>query len=142
MTTQTAEEEEDEDEAELPLPTTRVLIVCPSARMLEPAFAAAAELPAVVVHAESCLAARACLASEAPPDLIVTAVTLSDGNWEGLHRSIVDHGGRGLLVVAAPSDSTRLESKLLVRGVVRLPLELSRGASEQRLLELWRDAAA
>lgn len=140
MTTDAADV--DEAKAELQVPISRVLIVCPSARMLEPAFAAASELPAVVVHAESCLAARACLASEAPPDLIVTAVTLSDGNWEGLHRSIVEQGRRGVLVVAAPSGSTRLESELRVRGVVRLPLELSPEASEKRLLELWRSVVA
>lgn len=122
---------------------SRVLIVCSSRLDFEPYFEAAAELPAKVVHAETCDAARKALDEEPTHDVVLTSVTLSDGNWECVHRAMVERNDTACLIVAAPGVSSKhLQDELTARGILGLFSEPTREDVHAVLSGAWCEGRA
>lgn len=122
---------------------SRVLIVCPARQPLDSVFSMAADFPAKVDHAKTCQAARAGLVAEPKPDVVLTAVTLPDGNWECILRAMVDINSEGSLVVVAPNgDSGELKTELEARGVVGLFPNLAQSDARALLRGAWCQARA
>jgi dihydropteroate synthase len=121
---------------------SRVLIVCPPGRRFEALRALAAQLPAEIIHAKSCGAARAGLAIDPGPDVVLSAVTLEDGNWECVHRAMIEHSDEGNLIVACATKPGRLQDELAARGVGG-PLQEPYGPEALNLLhDAWRRGRA
>lgn len=95
---------------------SEVLMVCPAGPKLERLKRLATDLPAVVRDVHDCAAAREALAASPGPDLVISAVTLPDGNWECLLRAMVADGEEGSLVVAADGTGGHFRDELAARG--------------------------
>jgi DNA-binding NtrC family response regulator len=98
-----------------------------------------AHMEARVLAATNCREARQLLASEGPMDVVVTEVSLPDGNWCDLLLSMVKHGLDASLVVISGSDDQRLWSEVLWRGAYDMLVEPFGPEEARRALEgAWR----
>ena len=92
---------------------------------------------------KTCQAARQKLTAEQEPDVVVTATTLPDGNWECILRAMVDIDAGGSLVVVAPaSSSIPLKTELEARGVVGLFADLPDADARTLLSAAWCEGRA
>ena len=84
----------------------RVLLVSSRRDLEAPLKAGLQVLKASVVQAQSALEARRTLAQNAPFELVITDVRLTDGNWYSVLADLVESGSEAnLLVVSAREDS-------------------------------------
>ena len=81
-----------------------------------------------VVTAESCYEARRALAGDPSIELVITSLSLSDGNWYSVLESSVVCGDRAAVVVAATEAGERFREVVRARGswgVVETQAELA-----------------
>jgi len=64
----------------------------------------------------NCREARRLLETRPPLDLVITAVSLADGNWCDLLRIVVEEGVAANVLVASASRDERLRPEVLGRG--------------------------
>lgn len=120
-----------------------VLIVCPSRSDCETHFETAVELPVKVIDAETCDAVRTAIQNEPEHDVALTALTLPDGNWECVHRAMVERNDTACLIVAAPGvSSEQLQDELTVRGALGLFSEPYRENVHALLSGAWCEGRA
>jgi AmiR/NasT family two-component response regulator len=81
----------------------------------------ALQLP--ILRANDCRQARAVFRYRSDVDVVVVPVSLPDGNWSDVHRSLVDTGLRASLVVLASEADPGLWSEVIWRGGYDLLVE-------------------
>ncbi len=103
---------------------------------------ALAENPALesleLVKSRNCAEARKALATGSPVDVVVSGLTLDDGNWLCVLKELARRGSESEIIVAAPHHDADF-SEILAHGVyavLEMPLE---GKKLARVIE---DAAA
>jgi DNA-binding NtrC family response regulator len=72
---------------------------------------------------ESCREARAFLGNHPTVDLVLTEVSLPDGNWSDILRYVVDHAEQASILVTCSNADEQFWSEVLWRGVYDLLLE-------------------
>jgi len=70
-----------------------------------------------ILTVPTCRQARQLLRTSPPIDVVITDVTLADGNWSDVLREVVEFGGDTHVVVHASSPDAILWSEVLWRGV-------------------------
>lgn len=68
-----------------------------------------------LLRAADCAAARELLAFYPDIRVIVTALSLPDGNWWSLHKALMEHGRHAKLIVCLP-DANDCASPILAHG--------------------------
>lgn len=58
-----------------------------------------------------------------PPDVVITDVSLPDGNWCDVFKELVDAGGNAAVVVCSPTADATLWSEVIWRGAYDLLVE-------------------
>jgi DNA-binding NtrC family response regulator len=76
-----------------------------------------------VYSVKTCREARAFLSDRPTVDLIITELSLPDGNWCDMVQYMVDHTERTTMVVTCPEADEQLWSEVLWRGVFDLLVE-------------------
>jgi DNA-binding NtrC family response regulator len=76
-----------------------------------------------VYEVETCREARTFLSSRPTVDVIISDLSLPDGNWCDMVRHMVDHAERAAMIVACSEADERLWSEILWRGVYDLLVE-------------------
>jgi DNA-binding NtrC family response regulator len=76
-----------------------------------------------VLAVENCQEARGLLQTRPPVDVVITQVTLSDGNWCDVFKYLVDNDIHASLVVSSPQADEILWSEVLWRGAYDLLVE-------------------
>jgi DNA-binding NtrC family response regulator len=72
---------------------------------------------------ETCRDARVFVGDHPSVDLVVTEVSLADGNWADIVRYVVDHAEKASIVVACSTPDEQFWSEILWRGVYDLLIE-------------------
>jgi len=72
---------------------------------------------------ETCWEAHAFLANHPTLDLVVTQVSLPDGNWSDIVRYVVDYAEKAGILVTCPTADEQFWSEILWRGVYDLLIE-------------------
>ncbi len=88
-----------------------------------------------VLAAENCQEARRLLRTRPPVELIITQVTLADGNWCDLFKYLADHGSQASVVVSSPRADERLWSEILWRGAYDMLVEPYESFEVRRVIE-------
>jgi DNA-binding NtrC family response regulator len=88
-----------------------------------------------VLTVATCRQARQLLRTKAPVDVVISDVTLADGNWSDVLRDVVDTGTRANVILNAPSPDAVLWSEALWRGVYDMLTEPTKNAKCSRS---WR----
>ncbi len=88
-----------------------------------------------VLAVSDCRQAREALRTHPEVKVVVSDVTLSDGNWSGLLSHLVDQDMTASLVVRAPSADERLWSEALWRGVYDILVEPQESDEVRRVIE-------
>ena len=70
-----------------------------------------------ILTVPTCRQARTLLRTRPPVDVVITDVTLADGNWSDVLRDVVDTGTDTNVLVHASSPDAILWSEVLWRGV-------------------------
>jgi DNA-binding NtrC family response regulator len=84
---------------------------------------------------ETCREAHAFLCGGSRVDLVVTGVSLPDGNWCDMVRHVVECTERVSIVVASAAADERFWSEILRRGVYDLLLEPFDPSEVKRVIE-------
>ena len=84
---------------------------------------------------ESCTQARRLLSTCPEIDVVITDVSLPDGNWCDVFRSVVDSGVPAGVVVSAASADEKLWSEVLWRGAYDLLVEPLDAAQVRHTIE-------
>lgn len=100
---------------------TLVIMSCEERRL--PLLANLEALPAEVLVVGSCQEARRTLQTHPAVDIVITDVTLPDGNWCDVLTFLVDHGIDAGVVVASRTADEILWSEVLWRGVYDMIVE-------------------
>lgn len=80
--------------------------------------------PKMRIHtANSCRGALRLLADNPNIELIVTGLSLEDGNWSDVVRYVVECGHKAEIVVSSPVASETLWSEIIWRGAYDILLE-------------------
>jgi DNA-binding response OmpR family regulator len=114
-----------------------ILFVHPERDIPQELISLARKLPATVLYASTCEQARSVL-TEKPVDLVVTALSLPDGNWDCVFRSLVEIDSTASVLVITPEESEHLRDEIAGRGGSGLlvePLTRNQGATLLTLLE-------
>jgi DNA-binding NtrC family response regulator len=85
--------------------------------------------------AATCREARRVLKHDHPTPIVVTGVTLDDGNWSDLLRFVVDNDVRTRVVIVAPDADAGLWSEVVWRGGHDLLIEPCQRAEVDRVLD-------
>ena len=114
-------------------PNMAMLVMSPErCRSLEPNL----ELLNVrVLLAESCQEARVLLENNPPVSVVITDVSLSDGNWSDIFRYLVDNGIHASVVVSSNLADERLWSEVLWRGAYDVLVEPYEPGEVRRIVE-------
>ncbi len=88
-----------------------------------------------VIAVRECQQARALLRTRPAIELIITQVTLADGNWCNLFKYLVDRGSHASVVVSSPQADERLWSEVLWRGAYDLLVEPYKSDEVIRVVE-------
>jgi len=88
-----------------------------------------------VLSVSDCQQARALLRTRPAIELIITQVTLADGNWCDLFKYLVDRSSHASVVVASPQADERLWSEILWRGAYDLLVEPYKSDEVIRVVE-------
>ena len=83
----------------------------------------------------SCQEARALLQTRPPVDLVITQVSLPDGNWCDIFKYLVDCGIEASVVVSSPRADEILWSEVLWRGAYDLLVEPYRSGEVRQTVE-------
>ena len=110
------------------------LIVMPSERRL-PLLKKLKTLCVEALVVDNCQQARALLQTQPPVDVVITQVTLSDGNWCDVFKYLVDNDIHASLVVSSPQADEILWSEVLWRGAYDLLVEPYEGHELRNTLE-------
>jgi len=102
-------------------PTVALLVMSPERRL--PLLKKLKPLNTEVVAVENCQQLRSLLESQPPVDVVITEVTLADGNWCDVFRYLVDHGVHASVIVSSPRADEILWSEVLWRGAYDLLVE-------------------
>jgi DNA-binding NtrC family response regulator len=88
-----------------------------------------------VLLAGSCHEARALLQDNPPVSVVITDVSLNDGNWCDIFRFLVDRGIHASVVVSARLADERLWSEVLWRGAYDVIVEPYEADEVRRIVE-------
>ena len=88
-----------------------------------------------VVHAGSCQEARILLKEHPPVSVVITDVSLIDGNWCDVFRYLVDNGIHASVVVSSRLADERLWSEVLWRGAYDVLVEPYEADEVRRIVE-------
>ena len=88
-----------------------------------------------VLAVETCQQARALLQTHPPVDVVITQVTLPDGNWCDVFKYLVDNAVQASLVVSSPHADEILWSEVLWRGAYDLIVEPYQADELRKTLE-------
>jgi DNA-binding NtrC family response regulator len=88
-----------------------------------------------VLAVETCQQARALLQTHPPVDVVITQVTLPDGNWCDVFKYLVDNAVQACLVVSSPHADEILWSEVLWRGAYDLIVEPYQADELRKTLE-------
>ena len=72
---------------------------------------------------DTCRGAQRLLAENPTAELIITGLSLDDGNWCDVVRYVVDRGHNAEIIVSSPVASQTLWSEVIWRGAYSLLLE-------------------
>jgi two-component system response regulator PilR (NtrC family) len=100
------------------------------------------DLAVEVLPAASCHEARTLLENHPPVDVVITDVSLTDGNWSDVFRCLIDAGVRASVVVTSRWADERLWSEVLWRGAYDLLVEPYEVDELRRIVEGALRAAA
>jgi DNA-binding NtrC family response regulator len=84
---------------------------------------------------DTCQQARRLLKTHPPVEVVITDLSLSDGNWCDVIRYVVDNGIQASLIVAARLADERLWSEVLWRGAYDMLIEPYDSREVQRVIE-------
>lgn len=119
------------------------LLISSSAKRHEFISRALKDLNLRVETSRSCREAQAWLQKGHGIGVVVTDVSLPDGNWCDVLRLLVDSGRLASLVVTASYANERLWSEILWRGAHDLLVEPCEPYEARRIIEsAWRASAA
>jgi DNA-binding NtrC family response regulator len=76
-----------------------------------------------ILLVENCTEARRLLQTAPPVQVVITQVSLADGNWCDVLRFLVDSGMEASVVVTSPQADENLWSEVLWRGAYDLLIE-------------------
>lgn len=110
------------------------LIVMPPERR-SPLLKNLRALKVEVLAVGNCQQARGLLQTQPPVDVVITQVTLSDGNWCDIFKYLVDNDIHASLVVSSPQADEILWSEVLWRGAYDLLVEPYESQELQATLE-------
>jgi DNA-binding NtrC family response regulator len=85
--------------------------------------------------AGNCQEARILLQNHPPVSVVITDVSLSDGNWCDIFRFLVDNGIHASVVVSASLADERLWSEVLWRGAYDVLVEPFEADEVRRIVE-------
>jgi DNA-binding NtrC family response regulator len=88
-----------------------------------------------VLAVETCQQARGLLQTHPPVDVVITQVTLPDGNWCDVFKYLVDNGVQASLIVSSPHADEILFSEVLWRGAYDLIVEPYQADELRKTLE-------
>ena len=111
-----------------------VLLVMPKAAC-RPLLKSLRSLDINVLSVSDCQQARALLRTRPAIELIITQVTLADGNWCDLFKYLVDRSIHAIAVVVSPQADERLWPEILWRGAYDLLVEPYKSDEVIRVVE-------
>ena len=88
-----------------------------------------------ILAVSTCNEARSLLQTAPPVEVVVTQVTLADGNWSDILRYLVDNDIRASVVVSSPRADEHLWSEILWRGGYDLLVEPYESGDFQQTIE-------
>jgi FixJ family two-component response regulator len=88
-----------------------------------------------ILPAGSCHEARILLQDNPPVSVVITDVSLNDGNWCDVFRFLVDKGIHASVVVSARLADERLWSEVLWRGAYDVIVEPYEATEVRRIVE-------
>ena len=88
-----------------------------------------------VLTVANCQEARALLATRPPVEVIITDVTLPDGNWCDIFKYLVDYNVQASVVVSSALADESLWSEILWRGAYDLLVEPYENRELRRVVE-------
>jgi DNA-binding NtrC family response regulator len=103
--------------------TPVITLLVMSAERRRPLLRSLKLLEIEVLAVETCQQARALLQTHPPVDVVISQVTLPDGNWCDVFKYLVDNGVEAGLVVSSPHADEILWSEVLWRGAYDLIVE-------------------
>jgi len=119
-----------------------VALMVMSQDRLAPLLGCLKKLKLEVLTVATCRQARQLLRTNAPVDVVISDVTLEDGNWSDVLRDVVDTGTQANVILSAPSPDAVLWSEALWRGVYDMLTEPHKEREVQQVVEgAVRDAA-
>lgn len=113
---------------------TLALLVMPKERR-RPLLRSLHSLNIDVVEAEDCKDVRKLLKEQMPVDVVITQVSLPDGNWCDVFKCLVDHGVGASVVVSSPRADEILWSEVLWRGAYDLLIEPYESSEVRQIVE-------
>ncbi|MEX2303963.1 MAG: hypothetical protein WD733_23660 [Bryobacterales bacterium] len=85
--------------------------------------------------AETCLQARGLLQNKRRVELVLSDLSLTDGNWCDVFKHLIDNDIHASMVVIAPQADERLWSEVLWRGAYDLLVEPYEEGDVRRVVE-------
>jgi DNA-binding NtrC family response regulator len=76
-----------------------------------------------ILTADNCRGAQRLLAENPDIELVITGLSLDDGNWCDVVRCVVDRGHNAQIIVSSPVASQTLWSEIIWRGAYDLLFE-------------------
>ena len=110
------------------------LVVMSQERRL-PLLANLKKLNLDVLTVANCQQARALLATRPPVEVIITGVTLADGNWRDIFKCLADRDLDASVVVSSVPADENLWSEILWRGAYDLLVEPYEKGEVRRIVE-------
>ncbi len=112
-----------------------VVVLVMSRECSPPLLKALKSLAIDVLAGENCQEARGLLQTHPAVAVIITQLTLADGNWCNIFKYLVDSGGQASVVVSSPQADERLWSEVLWRGAYDLLVEPYKSDEVIRVVE-------
>lgn len=101
----------------------RVLLVLPSGQRRSALLSCLQSLGLSAAAVDNCHAARECIATSPGIDIVITQVSLRDGNWCDILSWVVKKGVDARVVVSSAAADERFWSEALWRGVYDVLVE-------------------
>ena len=118
-----------------PAKSNPVVLVVLSSSNQHPLLSELQFVDAEVRATEDFRSAREQLRADPNVDVVITGLTLPDGNWCDIFKYLVDEGIRANVVVTAPFADERLWSEILWRGAYDLLVEPYENFELKRVVE-------
>lgn len=113
---------------------TRVVVVMPRERWTQ-ILGELDSLDITASAAETCQEARRLLERGSRVDLVISDLSLADGNWCNVFKHLIDSGVHASMVVIAREADERLWSEVLWRGAYDLLVEPYATSDVRRVVE-------